>query len=739
MRQVCFNERQEIIVAEIPPPTITPGSALVRAAYSIISSGTELAATTPSQQQQSTVGRQLARAQRLGASLLREGIKPTLARVHQSLNPIPVFQGSGYASAGRIIQVGEGIDDLQVGDLVACGGGSANHAEIISVPRNLMVRVPANVSLRDACFTTLGAIAMQGVRRAQVSFGETVVVIGMGLVGQLSSQLLRVAGCRVIAIDLIAERLEIARVLGADHIINVNSLEPVEAVHQIAGDYGADAVLVCAATRSDVPVNQAFQMCRERGRVIILGDVGMNLERTHFYHKELDLLISRSYGPGRYDPGYEQAGIDYPIGYVRWTENRNMAEFVRLLADGKLSIASLISAECELAEAPAAYRNLAEKPQEVLGTVLRYDGNGSAENYSKIVQLKRSVERAQGTARFAVIGAGSFARAYHIPNLRKIPDCELVAIANSTGVKARQAAQEFDAAYCTTDYREVLADKKIDAVLISTRHHLHAEMALAAAESGKHIFVEKPLALNLEDCQKVCEAVAQAGVLLTVGFNRRFAPAVRELHQLLSSIPGPKMLTYRVNAGYLPADHWTLDSFQGGGRIIGEGCHFFDLLYYLTGAEPIRISASLAGALDGQSKDPANLNANIVFADGSVGNLLYTALGHKDLPKERLEVFAGGRAFVMDDFKSLETYGIQSTGARSPQGDKGHMQLLQNFCQAVLGAAPLEITAQDGLRATLCALKALESIRTGTFADLRGEEPEISQSSQDLAATPYLS
>jgi predicted dehydrogenase/threonine dehydrogenase-like Zn-dependent dehydrogenase len=656
----------------------------------------------------------------MGSSLRQEGLAPTLARIQRRLNPIAGFQGRGYVAAGVVIEVGEGIDDLQAGDLVACGGGSANHSEFISVPRNLLVRVPAGVGLREACFTTLGAIAMQGVRRANVSFGETVVVTGLGLIGQLVSQLLVVAGCRVIAVDLIDERLNLARELGAHYTVQAHVEDPVNAIYQLTGYHGADAVIVCAATRSDVPVNQGFEMCRERGRVVIVGDVGMGLERANFYHKELDLLISRSYGPGRYDADYEEKGVDYPIGYIRWTENRNMAEFVRLLEDGKVRVAPLVSAEYGVEDAARAYRALAERPKETLGVLFRYDSAERAGSYSPLVYLRRSVEqRKNNKARFAVIGAGSFARGYHLPNLRENSDCELLAIANPTGLKSREVAQEFGAAYCTTNYTDVLADENVDAVLIATRHHLHAEMAIAAARSGKHIFVEKPLALTLKDCQSVCDEVAKSGVLLTVGFNRRFAPSVRELKKLLEGISGPKMITYRVNAGYLPPNHWTLDPFQGGGRIIGEGCHFFDLFYYLTGAEPVRIAATMATPPEGKSRDPANLSATLTFIDGSVATLLYTVIGNKNLPKERLEVFAGGKAFTLDDFKSLQAYGVQTTKAPTRSGDKGHAQLLRHFCDAVRGKTKLEITAEDGLRATLCSLKALESIRTGTFADLR--------------------
>lgn len=718
MRQVCLNERQEVIVAEIPAPTATPGHALIRTTYSLISSGTERAATAGPTQ--SAVSRNLNLIQRMGSSLRQEGLAPTLARIQRRLNPIAGFQGRGYAAAGVVIEVGDGIDDLKAGDLVACGGGSANHSEFISVPRNLVVRVPAGVGLRDACFTTLGAIAMQGVRRANVSFGETVVVTGLGLVGQLVSQLLVVAGCRVIAVDLIDERLNLAQQLGAHYTVRAHIEDPVNAIYQLAGDQGADAVIVCAATRSDVPVNQGFKMCRERGRVVIVGDVGMSLERADFYHKELDLLISRSYGPGRYDADYEEKGVDYPIGYIRWTENRNMAEFVRLLEEGKVRVAPLVSAEYEVEDAARAYRALGEQSKDTLGVLFRYQSAERAGSYSPVVHLRRSVEqRKNDKVRFAVIGAGSFARSHHLPNLRDNADCELLAIANPTGLKGREVAEEFGAAYCTTNYTDLLADENVDAVLIATRHHLHAEMAIAAARSGKHIFVEKPLALTLEDCQRVCDEVAKSGVLLTVGFNRRFAPSVRELKTLLEGIPDPKMITYRVNAGYLPPDHWTMDPSQGGGRIIGEGCHFFDLFSYLIGAEPVRIAATMASLPEGKFRDPANLSASLTFTDGSVATLIYTVIGHKDLPKEHLEVFAGGKAFTLDDFKSLQAYGVQTKKAPTAPGDKGHAQLLRHFCEAVRGKTKLEITAEDGLRATLCSLKALESIRTGTFAELR--------------------
>ncbi|MSQ22720.1 MAG: oxidoreductase [Dehalococcoidia bacterium] len=714
MRQVCVNERREIVVVEVPDPAVPPGYALVRNAYSLISSGTELGTA---QQQSSALRQRVDLARRFSASVRRDGLSATMGRVRKRFQqPNATIRARGYSCAGVVTQLGEGIEDLHVGDMVACGGASANHAEVVAVPRNLMARVPPEVSLRDASFTTLGAIAMQGVRRAQVTFGEKVVVTGMGLVGQLVGQLLKVAGCQVIAVDLLDERLKLAKELGATYAINAAAEDPVAAAYRIAGDHGADAVIVCAATSSDVPVNQAFAMCRERGRVVIVGDVGMGLERTHFYNKELDLLMSRSYGPGRYDAEYEELGLDYPIGYVRWTENRNMEEFLRLLSSGAMRVGPLVAGEYAIGDATRAYADLAQNQRAVVATVFKYDSPTPDAKATHVLRLRAAAEpKKSGVLRVAVIGAGSFATANHLPNLRSFPDCHLVAIVNSTGTKAKQIAQEFKADYCTTDYQEVLADPNVDAVVIATRHNLHHQIAIEAAAKGKHIFVEKPMALTEAEGQAVRQAVAEAGVLLSVGFNRRFAPLVVKLKGLLGEQQFPKTITYRVNAGWLPPDHWLLDPAVGGGRIIGEGCHFFDLLYYLVGAEPVRITTSQMRPLASDQKDDANMSINLEFADGSLGNVLYTVVGHTDLSKERIEVYTGGKAFVLDDFTSLSAYGTKGSPAswRDP-GNKGVSSMLRHFCDAALGKVELQVTAKDGLRATVCAVRGLESARTGS-------------------------
>jgi predicted dehydrogenase/NADPH:quinone reductase-like Zn-dependent oxidoreductase len=713
MLQVCVNERGEIVVMEVPDPTAPPGYVLIRNAYSLISSGTELGTA---QQQNSVLRQRVGLVRRFTSSVHRNGLAATMARVQKRFQqPNATLKGRGYSCAGVVIQLGEGIEDLHVGDLVACGGASANHAEVVAVPHNLIVRVPAAVSLKDASFTTLGAIAMQGVRRAQVSFGETVVVTGMGLVGQLVGQLLRVAGCQVIAMDLREERLKLASELGTPYTVNASAEDPVAAAYRIAGDHGVDAVILCAATSSDVPVNQAFAMCRERGRVVIVGDVGMGLERTNFYNKELDLLMSRSYGPGRYDPEYEEMGIDYPIGYVRWTENRNMDEFLRLLSSGEVKVEPLVAGEYAIDDAPQAYADLAQNQRAVVATVFKYDSPSPNTKTTPSFHLRSTAEtKKSGTLNVAVIGAGGFATANHLPNLRSFGDCQLVAVANSTSLRARQVAQEFKAAYCTTDYHEILEDPNVDAVVIGTRHNLHHQIAIEAAAKGKHVFVEKPMALTEAEAQTICQAVTDAGVLLSVGFNRRFAPLVVKLKSLLDEHPFPKTITYRVNAGWLPPDHWTLDPLVGGGRIVGEGCHFFDLLYFLVGAEPLRVTATQMRPPAGNQKDDANISINIEFADGSLGNLLYTVVGHTDLSKERIEVFTGGRAFVLDDFTSLGAYGTNgSTASWHNPGDKGVSSLLRHFCDAALGKEDLLVTARDGLRATECAVRALESVRTG--------------------------
>ncbi len=576
--------------------------------------------------------------------------------------------------------------------------------------------MPDGVPLREAAFVTLGAIAMQGVRRAEPTLGETVIVVGLGLLGQLAAQLLRAAGCHVIGCDPIASKRELAQRLGADVVCAPGELE--QTVAEWTAGYGADAVVICAASKGSDVTNQALDLCRQKGRVSVIGAVGMQLQRDPLYMKELDFLISCSYGPGRYQPGYEEKGLDYPIGYVRWTEGRNMAEFLRMLADGKVRVAPLITAEKPVDEAQAAYDAVLQDSESIAALITYADVEAEAPQAPESRLQVRAAKGPADSIGVAVIGAGSFAKAFHLPNLGRIPGCHLEAVADRVGGVAKQAADKFGARYCTTDYRSVLADDKVRAVIVATRHNLHREIATAAAEAGKHVFVEKPLALTVGDCEAIRDATEAAGVLLTVDFNRRFAPFSRAAKAALRGTAGPKMILYRCNAGSIPRTHWAVDPVEGGGRVVGEAVHFFDLCCWLLDADPVAITADRIDSADegGEVIAEDNLSTLLRFPDGSLATVVYSCLGHNSLPKERIEIFAGGGAIVIDDFTSVQFSGLPGQSVKKARQDKGQYGQLENFIQAIRGEAELSITAAHGVRATRIARAALACARGGETA-----------------------
>lgn len=703
MRQIFFDGKGQLLIQEVPVPLPINNGALVRTHASLISSGTEIAASTgggnlirKALEQPELIIRALQLAR-------REGLKFTAGQVRDiSESWFP----TGYSAAGVVVSPGHDASGLKAGDRVACAGaGYANHADYIAVPGNLIARIPEGVSLLQASFTTVGAIALQGVRRAEISLGDTVVVIGLGLLGQIAAQLLDAAGCRVLGIDPVGERRELAARLSGAYTLDPSLNDSVEQVMALTDGVGADRVILCAATRASEPTNDAFRMSREHGRVVMVGAMGMDLDRTDFYNRELDFVISRSLGPGRYDPRYEEQGIDYPIGLVRWTEQRNMVAFLDLIAGGKLDIDSLIGAIFPIEQADKAYNAVKEGR---LGVVLTY--TDAAESTDRPdMRLTHSVIVApeiakSGKVGLGLVGAGSFARAVHLPNIHGSDRFQLQAVVSGSA-SAAQVACKYSVPTAATDIDEVLADSSVDAILIATRHHLHAEQAIAAARAGKHIFVEKPLALTTADCYDILKAVQEAGVLLTVGFNRRLAPTARKLADILNGIPGPQTILYRINAGAIPRTHWLNDPAEGGGRLLGEGVHFFDLVCGLVGREPVMVDGQ--GSADGQ-----NFTVSLRFADDSLAVVVYTALGDPSYAKERVEIFAGGGVAVLDDFVSLSFTGLPGKSVRMRQ-DKGHKALLENFGKAIQGKEPLAITGADGLRATCIALAALESIQTG--------------------------
>jgi predicted dehydrogenase/threonine dehydrogenase-like Zn-dependent dehydrogenase len=705
VKQVIQHFRTGVLkVEELPETVVKRGGILVRNAVSLISAGTEKMGIELAQK--SLAGKAKERpdlVRQVFNKLRRDGLASTISTVKARLDtPLAL----GYSCAGTVCETGLGAEEFLIGERVACAGMNyASHAEMVFIPKNLAVKIPAEVSFEEAAFVTLGAIALQGVRTAEAKLGEAVAVIGLGLLGQLTVQILKAAGCRVIGIDLEPGKVELARQLGADAAV-VRNMGAEVAATQFSGGYGVDAVIITAAAVSSDPVELAGAIARDRAIVALVGAVKLDVPRKVYYEKELQLRLSRSYGPGRYDAQYEEQGIDYPIGYVRWTERRNMQEFLRLVAAKAVKLDQLITHRFPIEQAELAYDIVTNKNgQSYLGILLTYPN--IAASSSKLVKLAQAVSKTQsGQVNLGVIGAGNFARSVLLPRLVKAEGLKLIGLATATGRNAKTIGEQFGFGFCTTDYQELLNRAEINAVLIATRHDTHARMAIEGLRAGKAVFVEKPLALNEAELDEVAEAVAQTGGQLMVGFNRRFAPLSITLKQAFEQA-GPLAITYRVNAGTVPQESW-IQGEEGGGRILGEVCHFVDYLQFLTEAEPVEVFAyaSTAGA--------DTLCVVVKLSDGSVGNINYFANGDRRLPKERIEVYGGGRAAVMDDFRALEIYrdGKRKVVRRLTQ-DKGFAQELAVFISTVRTGAPLPVAWRGLFLTSLTTLKIESALRSG--------------------------
>lgn len=700
MKQV-FARRAGAETLNVPAPVVEPGHVLVAVAYSLISAGTEVGSVQNSSE--SLLQRVMDKPERVlkvVEHLRMQGISRTVALLQGNLTTgAPI----GYSCAGVVVQVGAGVNDLQAGDRVACAGaGKANHAEWVVVPRNLLTVVPEQVSLRDAASTTLGAIAMQGVRRADARLGEWVAVIGLGLLGQLTLQLLRASGVNAVGFDVDAQRAMTARTLGAPHAFVSTEIDPKQVIRELTGGHGVDVTIITAASSSDALAQQAMEITRLRGRVVVVGAVGLGLQRSPFYEKEIDFLIARSYGPGRYDPAYEEEGLDYPYAYVRWTENRNMAAYLQLLSAGQINFAGLVGAEYGIDQVHQAYEVLQSATERPIAVVLRYlDAPQPMTIQPRTTRVDLTSHRAGGRLGVAIVGAGGFAQGMHLPNLQRLADqYHLRAVVSRTGASARTAGERFAAEYVTSDYEQVLSDPGVDVVFITSRHHQHVEQALLAAEAGKAIFLEKPMALNQAELDRLVPVLEATNVPFMVGFNRRFAPAAQRALTLLSTRQGPLMLLYRVNAGYIPLNNW-VHGAQGGGRIVGEACHMFDLFQFLVGgatATEVTTMAIVPKAEHISASD--NRTTTVRYSDGSVATLIYTALGTPTLPKEYLEVFSGGSVLVLDDFKALHVYGTAQQGWAAEQQDKGHMEELRAFARYARGESGPPITLDSLIETT---------------------------------------
>ncbi len=660
----------EIKLVDVPPPALCTGCVLVRNAFSLVSAGTER--STVEMAQASMLGKARKRpdlVKQVLDTVKREGIVATVNKVRSRLDQ---WKELGYSTAGTIIEVGEGVTGFAVGDCVACAGQDyASHAEIVCIPQNLCAKIPQGVAFEHAAFTTLGAIALQGVRQADVRLGETVAVIGLGLVGQLTVQLLKAAGCAVLGVDINEAACELARKCGCDAVA-VNNVE--RAAARLTNDFGVDAAIITASTDSNEPLALAGRIARERGRVVLVGVVGMEIPRDIYYRKELDFRLSRSYGPGRYDPLYEEKGIDYPIGYVRWTEQRNMEAFLQ----SRVNVAALITHTFPIGDAPKAYALITGKTgQRFVGVLLKYSESVGASECPS-VSRPHAPTLPRSTVCLGVIGAGNYAQGVLLPQFRANADVTLHTVCTATGVNAKKTQEKFGFAGCTTDWQQVIGDKSINAVLIATRHDMHAKITAAALRAGKTVFCEKPLCLREEELDEILKA---SNTRLMVGFNRRFAPFAKPL-------TGPLVMRYRVSVTPLPKEHWINDPEIGGGRVLGEVCHFVDFLHFMARSRPVSVFAQGFGA--------ENVQVSIRFADGSVGAIDYFSVADASLSKEHFEIFGGGKHVIADDFR-----------------DKGQAEEVRQFIAAVKSGKDMPIAFDDIIASTRATFAILKSLRTG--------------------------
>lgn len=711
---------------EVPAPQLLPGSVLVRVSASVVSAGTERASSEFAK-------KNLVQKARSRPDLVREvinkvqrdGIFSAIQTVRSRLDQP---QSPGYSSAGTVIAVGEGVTDIQPGDRVACAGaGYAVHAEVACIPRLLIARIPSRdpiareeVPFDEAAFATLGAVALHGVRTSEAKLGDLVAVIGLGLLGQLTVQLLKAAGCRVVGLDPDSARSDLARQMGADSVSSSASAFR-ELCLEASRGLGVDAVLITAETPSSNPVNLAGTIARDRAVIVAVGTVGMDIERKAYYEKELDFRISRSYGPGRYDSAFEQKGRDYPIGYVRWTETRNMEAFVQLLAEKKVNLAPLITHRFPIEQAESAYELITGRSREAfLGVVIRYSDNASDSRVLSLNQIpiRPDLRAAVDSVSVGLLGAGGFATSTLIPAMQASSRTSLVWVCAATGSHAQHAARKFGFERSTTDEAEVTVNPQINTVVVATRNNLHAKQVLAALGAGKNVFCEKPLCLSEEELRAISLAYLSNApsdrCTLMVGFNRRFAPMTERMKAFLAPITEPMALHYRINAGYLPQDHWVNDREQGGGRILGEVCHFVDLLMFLAASPIIGVAARPVSSSSRYSGD--NVLISLHFANGSEGTISYLANGDRSFSKERIEVFGGGCTAVLEDFRRLELVrnGKKETARSRWRQDKGHAAEWAAFVEALQAPDRPAIPFEDIVCSTLATLRIDESVAIGS-------------------------
>ena len=690
---------------DVPAPICQENGALVQTTVSLVSAGTEKMLVDFAKKSM------LAKAKdrpdlvkQVIDKMEKEGVKNTLEKVFTKLNtPIPL----GYSLAGRVIEVGSNISGLNVGDRVACGGaGYANHSEINYVPKNLMVKIPDDVDDIDASFVTVGAIALQGVRQTKPKLGEKIAVIGLGLLGQLTVQLLKANGCKVICSDIDPDKMELAKKLGADEVCHAEEL--IKKVNEFSNGYGVDAVIIAASTSSNQPVIDAAVISRMRGRVVLVGMVGMDVPRNIYYKKELDLRLSMAYGPGRYDPEYEEKGNDYPYDLVRWTEQRNFEAFLGLIEEGKITPKELLTHTFDFDDAMNAYKLLEGKIQEkYLGIILKYKSDINLDEHKIIKRNNKAVH--SDKVNVGLIGAGNFTKSVILPNLTKVSEYELVGLCTATGVSAEGTGKKYNFKYITTSSDEVFKNSEINSVFITTRHNSHAEKIIKAIKNGKQCFVEKPLCIYEEELEAIKE-IYDDKYILQVGYNRRFSPMIEKMKNKLS---GQVSINYRINAGVIPKEVWIQDRAIGGGRIIGEVCHFIDTCSYIIGSEVVSVYASTVQKDDQSIPNEDNVNIVLNYANGSTAAIGYFAYGDGGMSKEYIEVFGNGVSMQMNDFRTLVIYSDgKIKKEKCTNQDKGFINEFKAFKESVTSGEPA-ISFASIYNTTKATFKILESIRTG--------------------------
>ncbi|HMR45186.1 MAG TPA: bi-domain-containing oxidoreductase [Bacteroidia bacterium] len=699
MEQLTQNLKDgKMQLLEVPFPVLSSGQVLVRNHYSLISAGTE--GKTVKDARLSYIGKARARKEEVKKVIDAAKTFGILNTYKMVMNKLDAPSSLGYSTAGEIIAVAPDVTEFRVGDLVACGGNSAVHAEVIAVPVNLCVKLNDKIALQHACFTTLGAIALQGIRQADLRLGENCAVIGLGLVGQLTVQMLKAGGIKTIGIDIDQRMVDLALHTDIDAAFTRNSEDLESSINNITNGYGTDAVIITAGTDSLDPVDLAGALCRKKGKVVIVGAVPTGFKRPNYFKKELDLRMSCSYGPGRYDTEYEEGGIDYPYGYVRWTENRNMAAFVDLIATGKINLTNLLTHTFDFKEAPAAYDLIMNKTEPFVGMILKYDIN-------KPLQQKINLSNPSYTQSDVVagmIGAGSFGQNFLLPALKNTP-AKLSGIVTARPNNARNIADKNQFAFASGNAQDIFSNKDINTVFIATRHETHAGYVMQALQSGKNVFVEKPLCLTEEELVQIQHEFTKHNCRVMVGFNRRFAPMIQTIKKTFSS-SNPIAINYRINAGVIPADHWVHDLKVGGGRIVGEACHFIDLCMFIAGSKLTTISAV---ALNDAQKLNDTVCFNLQFENGSTASVSYFSNGNKSINKEYLEVFGSGIVAVLDDFKTLTVSGKSEKKYNGNQ-DKGHQNEVKAFVESILQGKPAPIPFEETVLSTLATFRALQSI-----------------------------